>query len=215
MSSNGRQKLLFSKVTKVALCCWDENETRREVAWVTLMAGDGCGVEFESNMQSDVFNQLQPMVMGSSVMVWGGISPIQENMCRLLATWQRNDMLTKCCVQMLHHLLQPMVEHLCTWMTLIASAFLAGEGIERMVWPTSSPNLNPIPVGLAEAICIPPHQRQQQPGSPVPSSASLVECHPTACIVLYFYTVCHVLIMSICNIPFCHFINCGIKRLTR
>ena len=37
----------------------------------------------------------------------------------------------------------------------------------------------------------------------------------TACIVLYFYTVCHVLITSICNVPFCLLVNCGIRRLTR
>ena len=59
----------------------------------------------------------------------------------------------------------------------VATALLAGEGIERMVWPASPPDLNPIPVGLAEAICISPHQRQQQPGSPVQSSAGSVECH--------------------------------------
>ena len=39
-----------------------------------LMAGDGCGVELESNMQSDVFNQLQPMVFGVSWCGRGGIS---------------------------------------------------------------------------------------------------------------------------------------------
>ena len=39
-----------------------------------LMAGDGCGVELESNMQSDVFNQLQPMVFGVS---WRGCGDMQ------------------------------------------------------------------------------------------------------------------------------------------
>ena len=49
------------------------------------MAGDGCGVEFESNMQSDVFNQLQT---GGGIECHGvgWYKPYQEDVCRLLAT---------------------------------------------------------------------------------------------------------------------------------
>ena len=40
----------------------------------------------------------------------------------------------------------------------VATACLVGKGIKRKVWPASSPDLNHIPVGLAEAICISTHQ---------------------------------------------------------
>ena len=188
-----KKKLPFSKVTKVALCC---SPMKREVACVTLMAGDGCGVELESSMQSAD----QPVTAYGvwSIMVWGGISltrktPHVHIACNLTAQ------------RYVDEVLRPQVAPLAAanggafvYMDdinarphrgRVATAFLAGEftsqecsSIERMVWPASSPDLNPIPVsvGLAEAICISPHQRQQQPGSPVPTSAGLVKCHHTA-----------------------------------
>ena len=137
-----KTKTAILKVTKVALCC---SPMKREVACVTLMAGDGCwdGCRVGEQHAECCVQPLWFNLWWWECHVWGG-KPYQENRFR------------------------------------VATALLAGEGIERMVWPASSPNLNPIPVGPAEAICIFPHQRQQQPWSPVPSSASSVECHPTA-----------------------------------
>ena len=126
-----KTKTAILKVTKVALCC---SPMKREVACVTLMAGDGCwdGCRVGEQHAECCVQPLWFNLWWWECHVWGG-KPYQENRFR------------------------------------VATALLAGEGIERMVWPASSPNLNRIPVGPAEAICIFPHQRQQQPGSPVPS----------------------------------------------
>ena len=110
-------------------------------------------------------------------MVWGGINltrktPLVQIVGNLTAQRYVDEVLRP-------HVAPLAAAHRGTPTGRVTTAFLVDEGIKRKVWPASSPDLNPIPVGLAEAICISPHQSNSNLAH-LSHLLQGVECHPRA-----------------------------------